>query len=75
MAHQAPPSVEFSRQEYWRGLPFPTLEDLLDPGTEPASFASPASAGGFFITAPPGKCVCVYIYIVVHRKTSDDKLI
>ena len=34
---QAPLSVEFSRQEYWSGLPFPSAGDLPDPGTEPAS--------------------------------------
>ena len=36
-AHQAPPSLGFSRQEYWSGLPFPSLEDLPDPGIEPGS--------------------------------------
>ena len=35
VAHQAPLSVEFSRQEYWRGLPFPTPGDLPDPGIQP----------------------------------------
>ena len=43
----------FPRQEYWSGLPFPSLEDLPDPGVEPASPASPARAGGLF-TGPPG---------------------
>ena len=33
-AHQAPPSMEFSRQEYWSGLPFPSPGDLLNPGDE-----------------------------------------
>ena len=42
----------FSRQEYWSGLPFPSPGDLPDPGTEPRS---PALAGGFFTTEPPGK--------------------
>ena len=37
VAHQAPPSMEFSRQEYWTGLPFPSPGDLRDPGIEPAS--------------------------------------
>ena len=37
VAHQAPPSVGFSRQEYWSGLPFPSAGDLPDPGIEPAS--------------------------------------
>ena len=43
--------MEFSKQEYWNGLPFPTLGDLADPGIEPMS---PALAGGFSTTAPPG---------------------
>ena len=37
VAHQAPPSMGFSRQEYWNGLPFPSPEDLPDPGVEAAS--------------------------------------
>ena len=55
VAHQAPLSVEFSRQEYWSQLPFPTPADLPDPGIEPKSPASPALAGGFFTTELPGK--------------------
>ena len=55
VAHQAPLSMELPRQEYWSGLPFPTPGDLLDPGIEPASLASPTLAGGFFTTVPPGK--------------------
>ena len=47
-AHQAPLDMEFSRQEYWSRLPFPTPGDLPDPGIEPASLASPALAGEFF---------------------------
>ena len=53
-AHQAPLSVEFSRQEYWSGLPCTPPGDLLDPGTEPISPVSPALAEGFFITQPSG---------------------
>ena len=37
VAYQAPPSTEFSRQEYWSGLPFPSPGDLPDPGIEPRS--------------------------------------
>ena len=37
VAHQAPLSIEFSRQEYWSGLPFPSPGDLPDPGMEPGS--------------------------------------
>ena len=44
VAHQAPLSMEFSRQEYWSGLPFPTPGDLPNPGIQPASPASPALA-------------------------------
>ena len=47
VACQAPQSMEFSRQEYCSGLPFPTPGDLPDPGTEPVSLASPALAGAF----------------------------
>ena len=53
VAHQAPLSMEFSRQEDWRGLSFPSPGDLSNPGTEPASPASPALAGGFFLTTEP----------------------
>ena len=44
----------FPRQEYWSGLPFPSLEDLPNPGIKPASPVSPALAGGFFTTEPAG---------------------
>ena len=37
VAYYAPPSMGFSRQEYWSGLPFPSPEDLPDPGIEPRS--------------------------------------
>ena len=37
VAYQDPPSMGFSRQEYWRGLPFPSPGDLPDPGIEPGS--------------------------------------
>ena len=55
VACQVPLSLEFFRQECWNRLPFPTPEDLPDPGIEPASLESPALAGGFFITLSPGK--------------------
>ena len=55
VACQAPLSMGFSKQEYWSGLPCPPTGDLPDPGIEPKSLVSPALAGGFFITVPPGK--------------------
>ena len=52
-ACQAPLSMEFSRQEYWSGWPFPPLVDPPGPGIEPTSLAFPALSGRFFITVPP----------------------
>ena len=52
VAHQAPLSMGFPRQEYWPGLPFPPPGDLPDPGVEPDS---PALAGSFFTTELCGK--------------------
>ena len=55
VAHQSPLSMEFSRQEYWSGLPFPTLGDLPDPGMKRISLVSPALAGRLLPLVPPGK--------------------
>ena len=52
VAYQAPLSMGFSRQEYWRGLPFPSPEDLPDPGIEPGS---PALQADVLPSEPPGK--------------------
>ena len=51
VARQAPLSREFSRQEYWNGLPCPTSGDLPDPGIKPASLMSSALADWFFTTS------------------------
>ena len=51
VAHQAPLSLEFSRQEYWSEVPFPSLGGLPKLGIEPVSLVSPALAGGFFTSA------------------------
>ena len=50
VAHQAPLSKGFSRQEYWSGLSYPPPEDLPNPGIKLTSPASPALAGEFFTT-------------------------
>ena len=50
VTHQAPLSMGFSRQEYWRRLPFPSSGDLPNPGIKPESLTSPALAGLFFAT-------------------------
>ena len=52
VAHQAPLSMGFSRQEYWSGSPCPSPGDLPDPGIEPMS---PELASRFFTNEPPGK--------------------
>ena len=52
VAYQAPPSMGFSRQEFWSGLPFPSPGDLPDPEIEPRSLALQADA---LLSEPPGK--------------------
>ena len=62
VAHQAPLSMVFSRQEYWRGLPCPPAGDLPNPGIDPMSLTSPALAEGFFATnttTRKGKMCCI----------------
>ena len=54
VAHRAPLSMGFSRQEYWSGLSWPPPEDLPNPGVEPTSPVFPASAGSSLPLAPPG---------------------
>ena len=52
VTHQASLSMDFSRQEYWSGEPFPSPGDLPDPGMKPLFLTL---AGRFFTTEPPGK--------------------
>ena len=52
VVYQAPPSMGFSRQGYWSGLPFPSPEDLPDPGMKPRS---PALQAETLPSEPPGK--------------------
>ena len=52
--------MEFSRQEYWSGLPSPPPGDLPDPGTEPMSLKSTALAGVLFTTIPTWKALIKY---------------
>ena len=60
IAHQVPLSLGFSRQEYWNGLPFPLPGPLPLSGIEPMSPVSPALAGRFCTTAPPGEPIAAY---------------
>ena len=65
VACQVPPSMGFSRQEYWSGLPFPSPGDLPDPGIEPRSPALQADA---LPSEPPGKSkeVRAELGLIVH---------
>ena len=75
VAHQAPPSMEFSRQEYWSGLPLPSPGDLPNPGIEPGSPALWADAlpsepprtsnNNIYINEKP-----VFIRVLQRNKTS-----
>ena len=79
VALQAPLSMGFCRQEYWRGLLFPPPVNLPNPGIEPPSLMSPALAGGFFtisitwkasLAAQTVKTDCIpSIFILSQSKT------
>ena len=58
--------MEFSRQEYWNGLPFPPPGDL-NPGTHTVSHATPALAGRFFTTVPHGKPIVIKLLTSLSR--------
>ena len=67
---QVPLPMEFSRQEYSRGVPFPTPGHLPDPGIETASLASPALAGGFFTTCTTWETLWSPTYQYLHLLSS-----
>ena len=75
-ACQAPLSMEFSRQEYWSGLPFPSPGDLPDPGIEPRS---PALLGRFFMAwatrealwVSPGRSCCEWVERETEGQAAD----
>ena len=75
VAHQASPSMGFSRQEYWSGLPFPSPGDLPDPGIKPRS---PTLEADTLTSEPPGKPIInmrhisyIYIYNGILRQTEE----
>ena len=67
IACHVPLSMGFSRQEYWSGLPFPSPEDLSNPGFEPGSLALHADS---LLTELPGKLVMGYGSLI-HLKAQD----
>ena len=62
------------RQEYWKGLPFPSSGDLFNPWIEPTSSVFTSLAGEFFTTEPPGKQDAVSGYELVNLIPLLDKL-
>ena len=72
IAHQAPLSMEFPRQKYWRNLPFPAPRKLSNPRIEPAS---PSLQADSLLNESPGNpiyifvfiCICMYICIYIHN--------
>ena len=75
VAHQAPLSVEFSRQEYWTGWPFPSPGDLLHPGIEPRS---PALKANSLSPEAPGKLLGTEsraMLAVMREKTGTGRVV
>ena len=62
VTRDAPLSMEFSMQEYWSVLPFPTPGDLPNPGFKPKAHMLPALAGGFLPLVPPATYYTIYPY-------------
>ena len=65
VAYQAPPSMEFSRQEYWSGVPFPSPGDVPHPGIEPGSPALQADA---LTSEPPGKPHIQHVFVYFKQE-------
>ena len=72
MDYEAPLSMEFSRQEYWSGLSFPSPGDLPDPKIEPVS---PALAEGFFTTEPEVSLYPCYSFLFSPPSTFFENLL
>ena len=64
VARQAPPSLGFSQQEHWSGLPFPSPGDLPDPGIEPSSLAL---AGRFFTTSATCEAISLIALVFLQH--------
>ena len=74
IAHQAPLSMGFFRQEYWSGLPFPFPGELTDPGIKPGS---PVIWADALQSEPPGKplyALSIIIKMSYACKTQDLKI-
>ena len=73
VACQAPLSLEFSRQEYWNGLPCPSPGVLPDPGIEPVSLMSPEFSGGLFTTSTTCKAIILLWVPGIRKKKKKRK--
>ena len=71
VAHQAPLSTGFPRQEYWSGLPFPPPGDLPDSGVEPRS---PTLQADSLLSEPPGKPHLLYCAEIYSKDTFKEKI-
>ena len=71
VAYKAPLSMEFSRQEYWNGLPFPSPGDLPDSGIEPKY---PALLADALLSEPPGKSMYKMEIIIVPSSSVVKRL-
>ena len=71
VAHLAPLSVGFSRQEYWSGLPFPTPGYLHNPGITLVSLMYSALTGRVFTTVPLGKTLKCYKIFSKKKKKKE----
>ena len=70
VAYQAPPSIGFSRQEYWSGVPFPSPGDVPDPGIEPGASELQADA---LPSEPPGSPNSTYTKQLKYRPVLRNK--
>ena len=68
VAHQAPLSMGFSRQEYWSGLPFPSPGDVPDPGIEPVS---PTLRADDLLSEPPGNLAKRFTQVFLYHLTAE----
>ena len=72
VTYEVPPSMEFSRQEYWSGLPFPSPGDLPDPGNAPGS---PASRWFYPLSHSPGGRKCMKALMIVFVDDIDSFIV
>ena len=69
LAHQAPLSMELSRQEHWSGLPFPSRGDFSNPGINSRSSTLRADS---LLSEPPGKPIYILFQVLFHYRLLRD---